>query len=160
MRQLAIRPMTEDDIPRVVDWMVSIPLWQRYQVNATSARAHFENGLQQGDLLLVCDWGVEHSAVGFAWCLPDGAFGLSAYLRLIGVHPNFARRGVGAALLMRTEQLALAFSKDMFLLVSDFNQEAQRFYRQHGYTQVGAIAGYVLPDVTELIFRKRLHNAS
>jgi ribosomal protein S18 acetylase RimI-like enzyme len=159
MQQFAIRPMTADDIALIVDWMVSIPLWQRYHVSTTSARAGFEKGLQQGDLLLVGDWEVEHKAVAFAWCLQTGAFGRSAYLRLIGVNPHFARHGLGTALLAHTERLALAYSKDMFLLVSDFNAEAQRFYQRHGYTQVGAIAGYVLPDVTELIFRKSLQNA-
>jgi hypothetical protein len=46
-------------------------------------------------------------------------------------------------------------SSDLFLLVSDFNHDAQRFYQRQGYQQIGAIPGYVLPDVSELIFRKR-----
>jgi ribosomal protein S18 acetylase RimI-like enzyme len=158
MHQLAIRPMMAEDIPLVVDWMLSVPLWQRYQVNANAARAQFEHGLRQGDILLVSDRGVESRAVGFTWCLPDGAFGLSAYLRLIGVRPDHARFGIGTALLAQTERLALRFAKDIFLLVSDFNVDAQRFYQRHGYTQMGAIPAYVLPDVTELIFRKKLQN--
>ena len=43
----------------------------------------------------------------------------------------------------------------LFLLVSDFNVDAQRFYQRHGYTQIGAIAGYVVPEVVELLFWKR-----
>ncbi len=160
MQNLALRPMTLEDIPLVVDWMVSIPLWQRYQVSKNSAHARFEQGLQQGDMLLVADGAAENQAVGFSWCLQDGAFGLSAYLRLIGVRPDHTAHGIGAALLRHTERLALEYAKDMFLLVSDFNVDAQRFYQRHGYAQVGAIPGYVLPDVTELIFRKRLHHAT
>ena len=160
MPNLMPRSMTMEDIPLVVEWMVSIPLWQRYQVSAPAAHTRFEQGLQQGDILLVSDWGGENRAVGFTWCLPEGAFGLSAYIRLIGVRPDHAGHGIGAALLAETEQLAGEFAKDMFLLVSDFNVDAQRFYQRHGYTQVGAIPGYVLPDVTELVFRKRLLDAS
>jgi ribosomal-protein-alanine N-acetyltransferase len=44
----------------------------------------------------------------------------------------------------------------MVLLCSDFNTEAQRFYRRAGYEQVGALPDYVVPGVAELIFRKRL----
>ena len=62
---------------------------------------------------------------------------------------------MGAALLQEVE--ARATSSDLFLLVSHFNEGAQRFYRRMGYEQIGAIPGYVLPDVTELIFRKVLH---
>ena len=155
MQNLTLRSMTPEDIPLVVEWMVSVPLWQRYQVGAPDAQTRFEQALQQGDILLVSDWGKENRAVGFTWCLQDGAFGLSAYLRLIGVRPDHARHGIGAALLAETERLASGFARDIFLLTSDFNVDAQRFYQRHGYSQVGAIPGYVLPTVTELIFRKR-----
>jgi ribosomal protein S18 acetylase RimI-like enzyme len=84
----------------------------------------------------------------------EGAFGRSAYLRLIGVRPDKARSGIGAQLLNHIEQSISG--TDLFLLVSDFNRDAQVFYRRQGYEQIGAIPGYVLPDVTELIFRKRL----
>jgi hypothetical protein len=43
-------------------------------------------------------------------------------------------------------------------LVSDFNVQAQRFYLRQGYTQVGVIDAYVLPDVAELLFRKRVRS--
>ena len=56
-----------------------------------------------------------------------------------------------------TEVESQAKSRDLFLLTSDFNEGAQRFYRRMGYTQIGAIPSYVVPDVTELIFRKQLH---
>ena len=85
-----------------------------------------------------------------------GAFGRSLYLRLIGVRPDCAGSGIGSALLAEAERAALESGSDLFLLVSDFNADAQRFYRHHGYEQVGAITGYVLPDVSELIFWKRL----
>jgi ribosomal protein S18 acetylase RimI-like enzyme len=45
---------------------------------------------------------------------------------------------------------------DVFLLVSDFNTRAARFYQRLGYQQVGAIPDYVVSGITELIFRKRL----
>ena len=59
-------------------------------------------------------------------------------------------------LLEETERTVRKVCNDLFLLVSDFNKAAQRFYQRNGYQQIGAIPGYVLPDVTELIFWKRL----
>ena len=39
--------------------------------------------------------------------------------------------------------------------MSDFNAAAQAFYGRLGYEQIGTIPGYVVPGVSELIFRKR-----
>lgn len=155
MADITIRPMASEDIAIVANWMLLIPLWQRYRVTAAAAQMQFEEGLKQQDILLVSDAGAENRACGFAWCLPKGAFGLSAYLRLIGVRQDQAGLGIGSVLLAETERAAAQHSKDLFLLVSDFNTDAQRFYRRHGYEHIGKIAGYVLPDVAELIFRKR-----
>jgi ribosomal protein S18 acetylase RimI-like enzyme len=88
--------------------------------------------------------------------IPRGAFGRSPYLRLIGVRADMAGSGIGARLLDAMEARAAEVADDLFLLVSDFNEGAQRFYRRQGYVQIGAIPGYVLPEVSELVFRKRL----
>lgn len=147
---MEIRPMLPRDIPSIAHWMAEMPLWKRYGVTEAGAQAQFNDAIARGDLALVAE-----KNCGFAWCVRGGAFGRSAYLRLIGVRADCAARGIGAALL--TEIEAQAASRDLFLLVSDFNEGAQRFYRRMGYEQIGAIPGYVLPDVTELIFRKLLH---
>ena len=149
--------MMPEDIPVVARWMITVPLWQRYQLNASDVSAQFAQALKQDHILLVADQAPEDRCCGFVWCVPDGAFGRSSYIRLLGVQAEHTGAGIGAALLAQAERTAAEASGDMFLLVSDFNLAAQRFYRRHGYQQVGAIPGYVLPDVTELIFWKRLH---
>jgi ribosomal protein S18 acetylase RimI-like enzyme len=72
------------------------------------------------------------------------------------VRAGYTGLGIGAALLGQAEQAAAKIAREMFLLVSDFNVDAQRFYQRQGYSPVGAIPGYVLPDVTELLYWKRL----
>lgn len=146
-----IRPMLPADVPVVSRWMADMPLWRRYGVTEAGAVAQFNEAIARGDIVLV-----EENRCGFAWCVRGGGFGRSDYLRLIGVRPECAGQSIGAALL--TEVEAQVTSDDLFLLVSHFNEGAQRFYKRMGYDQVGAIPGYVLPDVTELIFRKRLHS--
>lgn len=148
--------MQLQDIPTISEWMADMPLWRRYHITPERAGADFAAALQRGELVLVAAMPetLPGESCGFAWCVPGGAFGRTDYLRLIGVRPDCAGHGVGAALLSEVE--AHATSNDLILLVSDFNRDAQRFYRRLGYRKVGAIPGYVLPDVTELIFRKRL----
>ena len=135
---MKIRPMIAQDVPAIAHWMVEMPLWQRYGVTEAGASDQFNDGIQHGDLLLVAvDAGA--SICGFAWCLPTGGFGRSAYLRLIGVRSECAGQGIGAALLSEVENRSQ--SRDLLLLVSDFNEGAQRFYQRMGYELMGAIPG-------------------
>lgn len=150
-----IRRMTPEDVPVLAGWMVSIPLWKRYGLTVQRAKEGFEGALRSGDILQVADRD-DDRACGFAWGMIGGGFGRSVYLRLIGVRDDLAGQGIGALLLDNVEQVAAALSDSLLLLVSDFNHDAQRFYRRQGYEQVGSIPGYVLPDVNELIFWKRL----
>ncbi len=156
MDTLTIRPMDPLDSPIAAEWMAATPLWQRYQLTADKARAALAAGLTAGDLLLVADMDADR-ACGLAWVVWSGAFGRSPYLRILGVNAAYNGHGIGAALLEAVEtETALNKAHEFFLLVSDFNADAQRFYRRQGYTQIGAVPGYVLPDVTELIYWKRL----
>jgi ribosomal protein S18 acetylase RimI-like enzyme len=160
MDAIRVRPMTPNDIPTVAAWMVQTPLWQRYQLTVERATKNFENAFKHGEVLLVADADTDNLGCGFAWCVPQGGFGRSMYLRLIGVRKERARAGVGTALLRAAEEAALKISRELFLLVSDFNLDAQRFYQRQGYQQIGAIPSYVLPDVTELLYWKQLQPTS
>ncbi len=155
----SIRPLTASDIPHVADWIASTPLWQRYNYSAARATDSLTQALAQGDLLLTADCDGAR-ACGLAWCIPRAAFGRSVYLRLLGVRSDHYSAGLGAALLSAAEAQAAAIARDMILLVSDFNQDAQRFYQRQGYLHVGVIPGYVLPDVAELVYWKRLSSAN
>jgi GNAT superfamily N-acetyltransferase len=81
---------------------------------------------------------------------------MGGYLRLLAVLEGAQGGGAGAALLAAFEAEVAKASAHAFLLVSDFNGGAQRFYLRHGYARVGALPGLVLPDVAELLFWKRL----
>lgn len=85
-----------------------------------------------------------------------GQLGYGGYLRLLALRPGWEGRGIGTLLLRAVEECVLAHSPVLFLLTSDFNTGAQRFYARHGYTHAGALADFALPGITEQIFWKRL----
>jgi ribosomal protein S18 acetylase RimI-like enzyme len=136
----------------VVRWMLDTPLWQRYEVTAESSTARFETRFLNGELLLAADG--DEPACGFIWVIPNGGFGRWPYVRLIGVKGSQQRKGIGEALIRDVE--TRFDSTDLFLLVSDFNERAQQFYKRLGFEEVGAIPDLGLPDITELILRKKL----
>ncbi len=152
---MRIRPLQPADIDPIVQWMLHVPLWQRYGFTVERGVAQFTRAYEQGTILLVADL-PEQTACGFAWAKLNAAFAHSAYLQLIGVHPDYHGRAIGGALLTAVEETVRPHSSALFLLASDFNTLAHGFYRRQGYAQIGVIPGYVLPDVDEFIFYKRL----
>lgn len=154
-----IRSLRSEDCQGIAAWMLRIPLWQRYGLTEEAIRNNFEQAMQRSEMLFVAE-DESGEVCGFAWCVLGGAFARSAYLRLIGVHPDYSGHGLGRILLDYVEAQTRQAGVDLFLLVSDFNVDAQRFYQRQGYQQVGAIPGYVLNDVAELIYYKKLSAAS
>ncbi len=131
--------------------MEATPLWRRYGLTGEALARSLVTSTEP---VFVAD--LDGACVGFAWLLRKGMFGRSAYLRLIAVDP--ARRGerLGERLLRAFEDEARRSSPDAFLLVSDFNEAAQRFYLREGYEEVGRLADYVVPGIAEVLMRKRL----
>ena len=154
--------MRPDEAPALAAAVADQPLLVRYGVTRDGLARSLSHALVAGEGLLV---GEDQSIgegratdrlLGFAWYLPQGGFGLGGYLKLIALAPGAESRGLGRALLTAVEQAASAHSAHLFLLVSDFNLAAQRFYERAGYARSGALPGLVLPDVTELIYHRRL----
>jgi ribosomal protein S18 acetylase RimI-like enzyme len=150
--QLIIRSLARADIPGIASWVAATQLWQRYNVTEASFAERLTNGLANGATIFVATRANE--VLGFVWLVARGAFNRSAYIQLIGVRPNARASGVGRVLMEFAE--AHAPSRDIFLLVSDFNTDAQNFYARLGYVQVGKLDDYVVQGVSELVMWKKL----
>lgn len=150
---LMIRLLTLADIPDIARWVAATPLWQRYDVTEVSFAKRLHDGLAEGATIYVAERNAQ--AVGFLWLVERGVFNRSGYIQLIGVHPDARGVGVGRMLIQFAEEKIFAQGRDVFLLVSDFNTDAQRFYQRLGYRQVGKLDDYVVQGVSELIYYKK-----
>ncbi|HJZ83688.1 MAG TPA: GNAT family N-acetyltransferase [Polyangia bacterium] len=129
-------------------------LFARYGMDGEALARQLRGAPARGEQVLVaCDG---EQPIGFAWFLERGTLSVGGYLRLIAVAPAWQSKQVGAALLHEVERRVAAQSRALFLLVSHFNQSAQRFYARLGYEQVGRLPGFVKPDIDELLYWKRL----
>jgi ribosomal protein S18 acetylase RimI-like enzyme len=151
--ELTIRSLTLADIPGIAPWVAATPLWQRYHVTAESFAQRLHAGLTEGATIYVAER--DGVVIGFLWLVERGAFNRGGYVQLIGVQPGMQNAGVGFALMRFAEEKIFAQGQDLFLLVSDFNTNAQRFYQRLGYRQVGKLDDYVVPGVSELIYYKK-----
>ena len=91
---------------------------------------------------------------GFLMISMQGAF--VGYIQLLGVAPEFRGRGVGKALIDFAEQRIFRETPNVFICVSDFNQEAQGFYAKMGYQKVGELTDFIVAGHAEILLRKTI----
>lgn len=149
-----IRPLAAGEIDALAAGIADLPLLGRYGRSPALLAGDLHAAFERGDGLLVHSDG--GAADGLAWYLPAGTLGLGGYLRLLAVTAAAQGRGAGAELLAGFEAAVAERSRHAFLLVSDFNQPAQSFYRRRGYVEVGRLPALVLAGVDELLYWKRL----
>lgn len=149
-----IRALRPADCEALAAGIAKLPLMQRYARSESALAADFQAAYERGEHLFV--WDAGNGPEGVLWFFPTGNFAMGGYLRLIAMAPGSTAKGAGAQLLAEFERQVGAQSRHAFLLVSDFNVDAHRFYEKHGYVKVGALPKLVRPDVDELIYWKRL----
>lgn len=89
---------------------------------------------------------------GFAVLVTQGA--LVGYLQLLCVAPGHRGRGVGRELMAFVEEKIFARYPNLFLMVSDFNADARRFYERLGYEPIGEIRDFLVAGRGEIVMRK------
>jgi ribosomal protein S18 acetylase RimI-like enzyme len=96
----------------------------------------------------------QEAVAGFVILNLGGPF--KGYVQTIGVMPDWRSRGVGAKLMAFAEERIFRDAKNVFLCVSSFNTEAQRFYARLGYERVGEIKDYLVKGHSEYLMRRTM----
>jgi ribosomal protein S18 acetylase RimI-like enzyme len=161
MMGVQVRSMRAGDVEACAHIVAGDPLWHRYGISMPRARRLLGGAVRSrlglsraraaGELAVA-----HHGAdvLGFIWFRLEGTFHHSGYVRWIAVAPQARGRAVGARLMRHAEERIFRRGPNVYLLVSDFNVKAQAFYRKLGYVKVGALRDYVVPGITERVYRK------
>jgi ribosomal protein S18 acetylase RimI-like enzyme len=88
--------------------------------------------------------------------LQDRGVAGSPYIKSIAIKPGYRSQGIGKLLLDFAENIYRPTSKHIFLCVSSFNAQAQKFYFANGYETVGEFKDYIVDGYSELLMHKRL----
>ena len=146
----AIRPLATDD-ERAACVRMTLTSEPFLTLGWDTARA--ERALSRPDIeVYVAADGPE--IVGYAAITMTGPF--VGYLQTLYVAEAARGQGVGSRLLTHVEERIFRDAPNVFLCVSGFNRFAQRFYRRHGYAQVGELRDYLVPGEAELLMRKSI----
>jgi ribosomal-protein-alanine N-acetyltransferase len=146
--ELAIRPYEAADRDAVIALLDADP-WRRLGYAAADWRGLLTAplGSREGYVAL--------SNIGISgMALVRPRFLAGDYLELFAVTAAARGRGVGAALLAHVESIVFARAANLFVCVSDFNDDARRFYARHGYAHVGTLPDLLVAGSAELLLRK------
>jgi putative acetyltransferase len=102
---------------------------EAWAVKPTTASCERVRGEISDERMIVLVAEIGRRVIGFGMAVPA-----NKELRAIYVHPDSGRKGVGAAILGRLEELAIARNVDRLHLDASVNAEA--FYARHGYEEV------------------------
>ena len=146
-----LRPMIPDDRAAVIALLVGSDPWKRLGYAADFWERVF-TPLPQGRESVVLQRG-GHIA-GIALLRQKFLFG--DYLEVLAIAPGLTGQGFGPVLLAHIESLVFTRGKNLFACVSDFNAGARRFYRRHGFVEVGPLPDLLVPGAAEILLRKTI----
>jgi RimJ/RimL family protein N-acetyltransferase len=145
-----------------IDAATEVMALGRNEIVGTRARATFELHFRLKEI------GVDDGRSYYVW-LRDGRVagvtGLHHYtwgpdenvwLAYFGVHPDFGRLGIGAAMLSEMQRLAKASYRRLFIETHGANESAHRFYQSQGFREAGSIADYNPDGAPMKVFVKEL----
>ena len=145
----AFRPMVPEDRTAVIAMLVGSDPWKRLGYAADFWERIFTPLPLGRESVILLQAG--HCS-GVALLRPKFLFG--DYLELLAIKPTLTGQGLGRLLLTHVESLAFARGKNLFACVSDFNTGARRFYRRHGFVEVGPLADLLVSGSAEILLRK------
>jgi ribosomal protein S18 acetylase RimI-like enzyme len=146
---LAIRRLEQRDVRPLVALLASSEPWLTLGYGTTDWRRLLGGPLTNRDA-----WVIDDGSRARGVALVRRGFLAGDYLELLAVDASTRSRGLGARLLAHCEAEVFARARNFYVCVSDFNADARRFYRRHGYVQVGRLDDLLITGSAEILLRK------
>ena len=150
MTEFSITPATEEEKTWAAELMASSAPWTTLGVSLEQCMNSCHSPLYS--IYIIHS---QNNSCGVIILQDKGAMG-SPYIKSIAIAPEFRNQGIGKKLLDFAEDHYRKNSRFIFLCVSSFNEQAQKFYQANGYAFVGELENYVVDGFSEMLMYKRL----
>jgi len=77
-----------------------------------------------------------------------------AYIEMLGIFESYQRMGIGSEIIQWAEEQSGIESENLWVIVSEFNQNAIHFYERNGFVKTADIRDLIRPGLNELLYRK------
>lgn len=149
---LNLGPFPSHEAEPLATAIAAIPPWSIYGYPAAAIASYLKGSEPEGRRYLMQVDGLSAGAVGLQ---PNWLRG--PYLRFLAILPPFQGRGLGAAILRWIEDEARnAGQRNVWVVASQINTDAIRFYERHGFAQAAHLDDLAYDDRVEILMRKRL----
>ena len=153
---VTLAEMSRDDADLLGPAFAAMEPWSVYPMSAESMTAYFAT-IEPGAPRYVLKYGDEIAgAVGVRLNWLRGP-----YLQILGMLPAHQNAGIGDLALKWFELAARARGdRNLWVAVSDFNADAERFYARFGFERVADLPDLISDGKTEVLMRKRIGTPS
>jgi len=127
-------------------------LWNTYFKNNPAHETALEELISKKQVYITKN--KNDNCIGFMGVINKGCFGKFPYLSILAVKKRYRNKGIGEALVNKFEDIGFKKADRVFILVSDFNKQAQKFYRKLGYKKVGNIPDLFKNGISENLLVK------
>ncbi len=127
-------------------------LGERYFYDRKHTVDFLKDGFEKGEIYVYIH---QDTVLGFMRIDPKGTFAKFPLLRVIAVSEKHRNQGIGKAMLEFYELTGFEAADKVFLLVSEFNNDARRLYERLGYVEVGKIPDLYQKGVSEYFMMKK-----
>ena len=127
-------------------------LWDAYFKNNPTHEAALEEMISKKQVYVATN--KNDKCIGFMGVINNGCFRKFSYLATLAVKKRYRNKGIGEALVSKFETIGFKRADKVFILVSDFNKIAQKFYRKLGYKKVGNIPDLFKTGISENLLVK------
>jgi ribosomal protein S18 acetylase RimI-like enzyme len=127
-------------------------LWDAYFKNNPTQEAVLEEMISKKQVYIAIN--ENDKCIGFMGVINNGCFFQFSYLATLAVKKRYRNKGVGEKLVKKFETIGFKKADRVFILVSDFNKQAQKFYRKLGYKKVGNIPDLFKNGISENLLVK------
>ncbi len=148
-----MRPAVHGDLESCAAIIADSLLWECYERSLDDALAFFTAEFENGSDIWIEERNGE--CVAYLVLIEKGMMGEFPFIRALGVRRDFRRSGVATMFLDFATERMFRLKPKLFLMVSDFNEAAQKLYYSYGFEKVGEVPDYKKKGIGEFIMLKR-----
>lgn len=148
---IAIKKARVKDVDECLNCIKNSSLWDAYFANNRNPNM-MKEAIKRKEIFGA--YNKNDICIGIMGVVEKGCFGSFNYLSLLSVKSRYRNKGIGKMFLNKFEQNGFTNSDRVFVLCSDFNKDAQRFYMKNGYQECGKIRSLFKIGIDEHMFVK------